>query len=57
MNGQHVIGILLLAWVGWDLKRGKTALLRTYFKDQEPGPFWGTVALWTGLAVYLLATA
>lgn len=45
------IGVLLLAWVGWDLYAGYTVLHETIYRDEQPTLYWTGVAAWLGLAI------
>ncbi len=47
----RMVGILLLAWVGWDLYHGYTLLTDFIYRDQEPVKYWAVLGIWFILAV------
>lgn len=45
------LGIALLLWVAWDLFAGSSWLHRRFERVSEPGAYWGTLGLWTAVAI------
>lgn len=50
-NFWHVVGVLLLAWVAWDLYAGYTLLYDIIYRDQDPVLYWTSVAIWAALGL------
>lgn len=51
MHWTQILGLLLLAWVAYDLVSGKVWLHRAFERQTEPLQYWLTVLLWFLLAV------
>jgi len=45
------IGVLLLAWVGWDLYAGYTLLHDVIYRAEQPALYWSGIAAWSALAI------
>lgn len=46
-----LVGVLLLAWVGWDLYAGYTILWDVVYREVEPTKYWMVLGGWTVLAI------
>ena len=46
-----IIGVLLLAWVAWDLYAGYTFLLDIVYKELEPTKYWVCIGAWALLGI------
>lgn len=46
-----IVGVLLFAWVAYDLYAGFTILYDVIYRDQQPRLYWTTLGLWTLLAI------
>ena len=51
MPWTYVVGILLLAWVAWDLYSGRVWLHRAFDRSSEPGSYWALMTVWLALAL------
>lgn len=47
----RIVGVALLAWVGWDLYFGYTLLNDVIYRDEEPTLYWTAVAIWFALGI------
>lgn len=50
------IGVVLIAWLAWDLTKGDTLLHRRIDCETEPGFYWPLIALWAVIAFSLIAS-
>ena len=46
-----VVGVLLLAWVAWDLYAGYTLAWDVIYRNASPAAYWVVVAIWTVLGI------
>lgn len=44
-----IIGVLLLAWVAFDLYAGYTFLHDVIYRDSDPLLYWVSITIWLGL--------
>ena len=50
-NLWKVVGVIVLAWVAWDLYWGYTVIWDVVYRSEEPALYWGAVAVWFVLGV------
>ncbi|MGH0001891.1 hypothetical protein ACQU0X_17625 [Pseudovibrio ascidiaceicola] len=47
----RIVGVVLLAWVAWDLYAGYTLLYDVIYRTADPLMYWIGIALWTALGL------
>lgn len=48
----YFIGVLLSAWVAWDLYHGYTLIWSDFvYRDQTPSAYWTGIVVWAALAI------
>ena len=50
----EIIGYGLLAWACYDISKGRTYLLGSISRSEEPVKFWVVALTWAAFAVYLI---
>lgn len=53
-NIWMIVGVALVAWVGWDIYAGYTYAHRLILRADEPGLYWTFVVLWALIAAWCL---
>jgi len=51
-----LVGIALLAWVGWDLYAGYTLAWGLIYRAEAPVAYWSVLLVWLGLALSCFVT-
>ncbi len=46
-----LVGVALLAWVGYDLYAGLTLAWDVIYRDEDPIAYWGVLSVWLVLAI------
>ncbi len=47
----RLVGVVLIAWVVWDLYAGYTILYDVIYRDVDPLMYWIGVGLWAALGM------
>ena len=54
MSVWEIVGYGLLAWACYDIAKGRTYLLRSISRAEEPLFFWPVALAWAAFGAYLI---
>lgn len=54
MTIWELVGYGLLGWACFDISKGRTYLLRSISRSEEPFHFWAVALAWAAFGIYLI---